>query len=113
MFKHSVPIVYEVRPASSKSKLPRILSILASGALLAPLAAEGAAICYVQWCEIMGKSAKVQTPIIDSIGSGLLCVRDLLADSFGSTFQRAIHEPTIALPVASVLLVLAMAVLRR
>ena len=41
MFKQSEPIVYEVRPARSKSKLARIIFILAPAALLAPLAAEG------------------------------------------------------------------------
>ena len=113
MFKQSIPIAYEVRPPRSKSALRWTMSIIAAGVFLAPLAKEGAAICYAQWSEIMGKSTDVRTPIIDSVASGLQYARDLLADSLGSTFRRTIHDPTLALPVASVLVVLAMAVLRR
>ena len=113
MFKQVVPIDHDVKPTRFRSSLPWIISIVAIGALLAPLAAEGAASCYAQWCEIMGKSTEVKTPIIDSLGSGLEHARDLLSDSLGSAFQLTLRDPTVALPFAAVLLVVAMAMLRR
>ena len=113
MFKQAIPIAYEVKPTRSRSILPWIISIVAAGVFLVPLATEGAAICYAQWCEVMGKSTDVRTPLIDSMVSGLQNVRDLLTESVGPTFQRAIRDPTVALPAAAVLLVVAMAMLRR
>jgi hypothetical protein len=113
MFKQSIPIAYEVKPTRSRSILPWIISIVAAGVFLVPLATEGAAICYAQWCEVMGKSTDVRTPFIDSIVSGLQNARDLLTESVGPTFQRTIRDPAVALPAAAVLLVVAMAMLRR
>ncbi len=113
MFKQAIPIAYEVKPTNSRSIRPWIIATLAAGAILAPLAAEGTAICYAQWRELMGNSTDVRTPIIDSIGSGIQNARDLLSESVGPTLQRTIRDPTLALPVASALIVVAMAVLRR
>ena len=105
MFKQAIPIAYEIKPTRSRSIRPWIIAIFAAGVFLVPLAAEGAAICYAQWCELMGQSTDVRTPIIDSIGSGIQNARDLLAESIGPTLQRTIRDPTVALPVASVLIV--------
>jgi hypothetical protein len=113
MFKHSIPIAYEVKPPHSRSTLTWIISILAASVFLVPVAAEGAALCYAQWCEIMGKTTKVQTPIIDWIGSGLEKARDLLGEHVGPTFQSTVRDPSVALPVALVLIVVAMTMLRR
>ena len=113
MFKQAIPIAYEVKPMRSRSILPWIIAIVAAGVFLVPLATEAGALCFAQWCELMGKSIDVRTPLIDSMTSGLQNACDLLAESVGPTIQRTIHDPTVALPVASVLLVLAMAMLRR
>ncbi len=113
MFKQAIPIDHDVKPTRFTSRLPWIISIVAVGAVLAPLAAEGAASCYAQWCEIMGKSTEVKTPIIDSIASGLEHARDLLADSLGSAFEVTLRDPAVALPFAAVLLVLAMSMMKR
>jgi hypothetical protein len=113
MFKQAIPIAYEVKPTRSRSILPWIISIVAASVFLVPLATEGAAICYAQWCEVMGTSTDVRTPFIDSMVSGLQNARDLLTESVGPTFQRTIRDPTVALPAAAVLLVVAMAMLRR
>ncbi len=113
MFKQAVPIDHNVKPTRLKSSLPWIICIITAGVFLVPLAFEGATICYAQWCEITGKSVKVQTPIIDSIANGLQRTRDLLVDSFGLTVQRTINDPVVTLSFAALLLVLAMAVLRR
>ena len=114
MFKQAIPIAYEIKPTRSNSTLSWIISIILAAIFLVPLATEGTAICYAQWCELMGKSTAVQTPFIDSMGSGLENARDLLAErACQSCPCRVVRDPTVALPVAAVLLVLAMAMLRR
>jgi hypothetical protein len=113
MFKQSIPIAHEIKPTPTKSIRTWIIFIVGLGAILAPLVVEGTAICYAQWCEIMGKEIEARTPIIDSIAAALQSAHDLVADSLGPTFQSTIHNPNVALPVASVLLVVAMAMLRR
>jgi hypothetical protein len=113
MFKKAVPIANEIKPTQSKSIRPRIIFVVSVVVILVPLAAEGAAICYAQWRGIMGKSTEARTPILDSMGSGFQHARDLLADSLGSPFHGAIHDPNLALPVAAGFLVVAMAMLRR
>jgi hypothetical protein len=113
MFKQAIPIAYEIKPTRSNSTLSWIISIILAAIFLVPLATEGMVICYAQWCELMGKSTAVQTPFIDSMGSGLEIARDLLAERVAPALQRVVRDPTVALPVATVLLVLAMAMLRR
>jgi hypothetical protein len=113
MFKQSIPIAYEVKPTRSRSTMIWIMSILAAGVFLVPVAAEATVVCYAQWCEIMGTTTNVQTPIIDWIGSGLQKAHDLVGEHVGPTFQHTVRDPTVALPVALVLIVVAMAMLRR
>ena len=113
MFKQAIPIAYEIKPTRSHSTLSRIMSIVAAAVFLVPLATEGTLVCYAQWCELMGKSTAVRTPFTDSLGSGLENARDRLAESVAPALQRVVRDPAVALPVAAVLLVLAMAMLRR
>jgi hypothetical protein len=113
MFKQALLFDHEVKPTRSKSIVPRLISVLAACIFLVPLAAEGAAMCYAQWSGILGKTTEVRTPIVDTMGSGLQRVRELLAVSRWAPFERAIHDPTVALPIASLFLVVAMAILRR
>jgi hypothetical protein len=87
--------------------------MLAVGIVLAPLAVDGVALVYSQWCDVMNKSTDVRTPVFDLIGNGLQYARGLLTESLGSTFGRALGDPLIALPVALALIVVAIASLRR
>jgi hypothetical protein len=109
MFKQSIILAHEIPPTPSRSTRAQIVSVIAVIVFLAPLAWAGATICYSQWCQVMGGSTEVPTPVIDSIAAGLRDSRDWLADSIGP----AIQDPYVALPVASLLLILGMAMLRR
>ena len=87
--------------------------MLAVGIVLAPLAVDGVALIYAQWCEVMGKSTVVHTPVFDLIGNGLQYARGVLAEHMGPLFGRALGDPVIALPVAAALIVVGIASLRR
>ena len=113
MFKPSIMLA-DV-PDAARPHAMRLRTVLLAGVVLVlvPLAAEAALRCYAQWCEVMGSSAEVQTPIIDSIGEGIQTARDSLAEDLGPTWHAATHDPYVALPVATVLIVVAMAWLKR
>jgi hypothetical protein len=113
MFKQVVSPATEAKPARSRISPPRIIAILVTLALLAPLAAEGAATCYAQWSTLMGKNHEVPTPIIDAIGSGLDRAGELFSDHVGSPLDHAIHDVNFVFPVGALLLVFAMALLKR
>ena len=113
MFKPSIMLA-DV-PDAARPHAMRLRTVLLVGVVLVlvPLAAEAALRCYAQWCEVMGSSAEVQTPIIDSIGEGIQTARDSLAKDLGPTWYAATHDPYVALPIATVLIVVAMAWLKR
>ncbi len=113
MFKPSIMLVDQIEPRRSSAVRLRYAFLLAVIVVLVPLAVEAASICYSQWCEVLGRASDVRTPVIDSIGQGLLDARESLAESFGPTWHSAIRDPSIALPVCSVLIVAAMTMLRR
>jgi hypothetical protein len=113
MSKQPIPVAREIRPAQPKSKLSRIAPILVASALLGPLAAEGASFCYAQWCEVLGVPAEAHTPILDLAGAGLSNAHDLLGESIASGLQNSIRDVSFVLPLAAVLIVVAMAMLRR
>jgi hypothetical protein len=114
VFKPSIILADVIEPTHSRPIRLRIVFMIAVGVLLIPLAAEAAVLCYYQWCEVTGgATSEAQTPIIDSIGQGLEMACDSLAESIAPQWHAATRNPYVALPVWSVLIVLAMAMLRR
>ena len=87
--------------------------LIALGVFLVPLAIEAAAICYSQWCEVLGRSSEVRTPCIDGIRQGFEDARESLSERVGPPWNAGIQNPSIALPVSAVLIILAMVMLRR
>jgi hypothetical protein len=113
MPKNPLPIAYDIKPARPPSKLARITFMILVFVVLAPLVMEGAVTCYAQWCDVMGRSTEVKTPIINWIGRGLGDVHDQLADRIGPTFHSSVRDPKVALPVAGFLILAAMMMLKR
>jgi hypothetical protein len=113
MFKPSMMLADEIEPPRSQPMRLRLIFLIALGVFLVPLAVETTEICYSQWCEVLGRASEVRTPIIDSIAQDLRDAHDSLADCVGPRWHAAICDPSIALPVSSVLIVLAIAMLRR
>ena len=113
MFKPSITLADVPDAARPHAIRLRTILLATMVLVLVPLAAEAALKCYAQWCEVMGSSAEVQTPIIDSIGEGIQTARASLAEDLGPTWHAATHDPYVALPAAAILIVVAMAWLRR
>ena len=112
MFKPSIMLADVIEPSRPRTMRLRTVLLAAVVCFFVPLAAEAALICYGQWCEVLGGSADVQTPIIDSVGEGIQTARELLAEDLGPTWHAATHDAYVVLPVATVLIVVAMAILR-
>jgi hypothetical protein len=113
MSKSHIPLALDIRPARSRPGLARIVPVFVAGILLGPLALEGVLCCYAQWCEVIGKSTDVNTPILDTIAQGHQNGREWLGEQVAPTLHRVLREPKIALPVSSILIVVAIALLRR
>jgi hypothetical protein len=113
MPKFPMPIAHDVRSARPKRKPPLIAAIVVVGGLLAPLAAEGAALFYAQWCEALDGPTEVRTPIIDWLGDSLSVAHDQYWEPIAPSFEHAVRDPLIALPAALVLIVVAMLMLKR
>jgi len=113
MSKNRIPLAHEIRPARSTSRRPRIVRILVVIVLVLPIVVEGAVLSYARWSEVMGRSTEVYTPITTAVTEGLQNARESLWDPIGTSLERSVRDPMIALPVAFVFLVLAMVMLRR
>lgn len=113
MFKPAIMLVDEIEPPRLTPIRLRMVLLIALGVCLIPLAVEAAAICYSQWCEVMGRANDVRTPYIDAIRQGFADARESLAEHVGPPWNAGIQNPSIALPVSSVLIIVAMAMLRR
>ena len=77
-----------------------------------PLAVEGTLCCYAQWCEALGKSTEVSTPILDTIVGAFQFCHEWCVDRIAPSFNSVLRDPKIAIPVSSLLIVMAIALLR-
>jgi hypothetical protein len=112
MFKAQVSLAHDIRPTRPKRTLRWTLFIMA-GVLCCPLVLEAAVCCYGQWCEVIGKSVEVSTPITDTFVKGLGNVHEWLGEEIAPSFHRLFREPKLALPVSVMLIVIGIAMLRR
>ena len=87
--------------------------VLVTGALLLPLVVEGTLCCYAQWCDALGKSTEVSTPILDTIAGGFQFCHEWCGDRIAPSFNSVLRDPKIAIPFSSLLIVMAIALLRR
>jgi hypothetical protein len=113
MPKNLVTLAHDLRPERSRSRFLPIAAIFVFSLALAPLLRESVLVCYSQWCEIMGKSFDVRTPILDSIQDRFQAARDGLWDSITPCFNRVPWDLKVVLCVAVVVMSLAMVMLRR
>jgi hypothetical protein len=113
MAKTPISIAYEIPPARPKSRRWRIGTIFLLAAIIVPLVVEGAALSYGQWCSITGSSTRVSTPVMDTVANAFHETKSALEDLFSPSFTRVFREPAVALPVALVLIVCGMMLLRR
>jgi hypothetical protein len=113
MAKNFIPIAYDIHAARPKSSRWRIGAIFVLAVIIVPVVVESAALCYGQWCSITGRSTRVSTPIIDTVSSVFHDTRDAFEDLLSPSVTRVFREPGMAIPVALVLIVCGMMLLRR
>ena len=113
MAKSPIPIAYEIRPARPKSSRSHIGAILILAIIIVPIVVEGAALCYGQWRSITGRSTRVSTPIIDTVSSVFHDTSYAFENLLSPSVARVFREPGMAIPVALVLIVCGMLLLKR
>jgi hypothetical protein len=112
MHKFPIPIAHDIRPTKPQWSLLRASAIALLGISLAPLIAEGTAICFAQWSRIMGTNAEARTPVIDSLQDGFESGHRSFSNTITSYFQRLPWSPKIVLIVGVILMMLAMMMLK-
>jgi hypothetical protein len=113
MHRFPIPLAYETTGERPKSRFPRTIGVVVLAVVLAPLLVEGAVLCYGQWCEVMGNSNRVRTPLLDSVQENVQSANSSIWETVTHQFQRVPWNPKVVLPIAAVIMALAMAMLRR
>jgi hypothetical protein len=112
MAKNSIALAPDLRSDRPRRKLLPILSAVVLGPLLAPIILDTVALCYGQWSAMLGRPAAVRTPTLDAIGERIGAVRDDVWYHVSSRFQRVPWNPRVVLPIAVMVMVVAMVMLR-
>jgi hypothetical protein len=112
MSKKTITLAPAQKPDRPQARLAAICLCCALGALTAPLIAEGVALCYAGWCDILDRPVVVRTPVLDSIGEHYQNARDDIRNAVSPYFQRVPWNPRIVLAAATVIMGLAMVMLR-
>jgi hypothetical protein len=113
MAKNPIPIAFDDITSRPKSSPWRIGTICVLAIIIVPIVVEGAALSYGQWCSITGRSNRVSTPIMDTVSNAFHETRSVVDDVFSPSFARVFREPGVAIPVALVLIVIGMTLMRR
>jgi hypothetical protein len=111
MHKFPIPIAHDP-PAPKQTRLRRAAAMIVLGLGVAPLLGEGAAMCYTQWCQVVGKNASAQTPVFDSLNNGINAAHQSFWDALTPLFRRLPWNPRIVFAVAIIAMVLGMMMLR-
>jgi hypothetical protein len=112
MAKIPIPLAPDLKPDRRRATLLPIISIVVMAPLLAPLILEAAALCYCRWRAVMGTPVDVRTPVLDSIEERIESVRSDLWNALSARFQRVPWSPKVVLPIATLIMALAMVMLR-
>jgi hypothetical protein len=113
MIKNPITLAPDLESDRPRRKVLPILLLFVAASLLAPIFIDAVALCYAQWGEILGTPTQVRTPILDAIGERVATVREDLWYHVSSRFHRVPWNPRIVLPVAVVVTLLAITMLRR
>jgi hypothetical protein len=112
MPKNSITLAPDIRPDRRRRRLLPILSLFVTVPLLVPVIMDAVALCYGQWREILGTPTDVRTPTLDAIGERIEEVREDLWYHVSCRFNRVPWNPRVVLPVAVVVMLMAMVMLR-
>ncbi len=112
MVKNPIPLAPEICREPRRRKLLPIISLFVVAPLLAPVVKDAIVLCYAQWCEMLGTPVSVRTPTLDAIGERIESVRSECWYHVSSRFQRVPWNPRVVLPIAIVIMAVAMIMLR-
>jgi hypothetical protein len=112
MAKNLITLAPDLKPDRPRRKLLPILSLFVTFPLLAPILFDAVTLCYGGWRELLGTPTAVKTPTLDAIGERVGEVREDLWYRVSSRFQRVPWNPRVVLPVAVLVMLLAMVMLR-
>jgi len=113
MRKNPIYNAQNIRPERRGSKVIRFACLVAVGLLLAAPLAEGVSLCIGQWCEVMGKNTEVRTPVLDSVNDHIQATHESIGMWVSEQFQRVPWDPGFVLPIAVVVVVLGILMLKR
>ncbi len=102
--------IHEEKP---RSRVPLVLLSLLLLVGLGPLALEGGAVCVGYWKEFMGESADVRTPVLDQLQDSMHDASDVFWAEIRPYFRRLPWDPKMVLPAATIIMAVAMFMLRR
>lgn len=110
-----IPITIEptVLPERRRSKLTRLACIIAVGLVLAVPITEAASLFIGQWYEVMGTNTEVRTPVLDSVNDGLQSTQQSFSSWMSDQFRRVPWDPAIVLPIAAVVMVVGILMLKK
>ena len=112
MSKNPITLAPDIRPDKPRRKVLPILSLFVAIPLLTPIVIDVVALFYGQWREVLGTPTTVHTPTLDAIGERVAEVREDFHYHISSRFQRVPWDPRVVVPIALVVMLLAMVMLR-
>ena len=112
MHKFPIPIAHDTPAARSRSRLLHSSGIVVLGLSLAPLIYEGCAICYAQWCQVLGRNAVATTPVIDVLQGELESGHRSIWGVITPHFQRLPWNPKLVLLVGVIFMIIGMMMLK-
>ncbi len=96
-----------------RSRWPLAIMALILVVGLGPLVLEGTCLCVGMWKEVLGVAADVRTPVLDGVQDEMHELTDCFWGEVTPFFRSMPWDPKIVVPAASVIMVLAMLLLRR
>jgi hypothetical protein len=112
MSKQLITLAPDLRPDRHRRKWLPIASLFVAIPLLAPIVMDTLALGYGQWREMLGTPITVRTPTLDAIAERVAEVREDARYHIGSHFNRVPWNPRVVLPVAVLVMIVAMMMLR-
>ncbi len=81
------PNLFDDAPPQRRSQTPAVIVILL-GLLLSPLVFEASQLCTAQWKGMTGTEPFVETPILNTLGSGLRSAGDEIRSTLSPVLRR-------------------------
>ncbi len=103
----------EIPVEHHRPRWPGVLMALILLLGLGPLAIEGIALCVSEWKEFLGIADNVKTPVLDGFQNNLNDIQDIFRSQITPYLSSMPWDPKMVLPVAAVVMVMAMLMLRR